>query len=98
MALLGGALGKMVLLFYKESGMKGLGTPYPVMYNPSSLSVSVGVKYDDTDVLTTGNMQTKNATKQARTMSFDLFFDGTGASPSIQGPLKFVPKIANALS
>lgn len=80
-----GQLGKFTIIFYPVSAAPGIGIPYTPMYNPTSFSVKHDIKYDTEEKTPVGDAVKKFLTIQPRTVSFELFFDGTGASPSSVG-------------
>lgn len=82
MALASGQLGKMRMIFYYNADLPGIGVPYTPMYNPTSFSVSHAVTYDEAEKDTVGDMPKKFKNATPRSLSMELFFDGTGASPS----------------
>ena len=85
MAFLKGQLGKLTIIFYPVSAAPGIGIPYTPMYNPTSFSVNQSVKYDTNEKPGVGDMIKKFLSINPRTVNFELFFDGTGASPSSVG-------------
>lgn len=56
--------------------------PFKAMYNPSTLSVAHGVAISDTPVLGVPSSDPKVLHGNNSTFNVELFFDGTGASPS----------------
>lgn len=94
MGLLDGKLGKLLIIFYPNKDLPGVGVPYSPMYNPTSFSVSHAVNYDKYKKPTTGNMSKKFKHVNPRTLTMELFFDGTGASPSSAG---LIPDLTGGL-
>lgn len=82
MNYLGGQLGKITFIFYPVSFLPGVGVTYVPMYNPTSFSVNHGVKYDSKKVQKQGDAVKRFLHLEPRTLNLELFFDGTGASPS----------------
>lgn len=82
MAFADGKLGKLTMIFYPVSFLPGVGIPYTPMYNPTSFSVNHTVSYDKGKKPVTGNTSKKFLKTGPRSVSMELFFDGTGASPS----------------
>ncbi len=82
MAFADGKLGKLTMIFYPVSFLPGVGVPYTPMYNPTSFTVSHTVSYDKGKKNVTGNTSKKFLRGNPRTVTMELFFDGTGASPS----------------
>jgi Contractile injection system tube protein len=80
-----GQKGKLTFIFYPIAALPGQGISYVPMYNPTSFSVSHEIKHDELGALTVGNMVKKFLSANPRTVSMELFFDGTGASPSSLG-------------
>lgn len=80
-----GQLGKFTIIFYPVSAAPGIGVPYTPMYNPTSFTVKHDVKYDTEEKPSVGDAVKKFLCINPRQVSFDLFFDGTGASPSSVG-------------
>jgi len=85
MALLDGQLGKITFIFYPNTKAPGIGIPYVPMYNPTSFSVNHEVNYDTKLKLNTADSAKKFLSVNPRSISMELFFDGTGASPSTLG-------------
>jgi hypothetical protein len=80
-----GALGKMVIVPFFEIGKKKVEIPFPgysVMYNPEKLSVTHGNDFDQNATTSTGVTDAKFLGRRAKTLSLELFFDGTGVSAS----------------
>jgi hypothetical protein len=82
MAFADGKLGKLTIIFYPVSKLPGVGIPYTPMYNPTSFSVSHTVNYDPSKKPTASDMTKKFLSSNPRSVTMELFFDGTGASPS----------------
>ncbi|MDZ4784706.1 MAG: hypothetical protein SGJ02_01390 [bacterium] len=82
MAIASGQLGKMRMIFYYDADLPGIGVSYTPMYNPTSFSVSHAITYDEAQKDTVGDMPKKFKNATPRSLSMELFFDGTGASPS----------------
>lgn len=61
--------------------------PFVVQYNPTTLNVTHDVKYDCKKRSTSGNSNPKFIHTNPRTVSMELLFDSTGASPSSIGSL-----------
>jgi hypothetical protein len=80
-----GNLGKITFVFYPSARAPGIGVSYTPMYNPTSFSVTHDVKYDKNEKPVYGTLSKKFLTIKPRTVSMELFFDGTGASPSSLG-------------
>lgn len=80
-----GQLGKLAFIFYPSSKAPGIGVSYTPMYNPTSFSVTHDVKYDKSETPLFSNLVKKFLSVKPRTVSMELFFDGTGASPSSLG-------------
>lgn len=80
-----GKLGKLTFIFYPVSAAPGVGVTYVPQYNPSTFNVSHSVKYDTRGKVSVGNLVKKFFSTEARTLSLELLFDGTGASPSTTG-------------
>jgi len=79
-----GHLSKMIILSYKagekEDGRpKGIPIPFPVMYNPTELSLSHGVVLEPKSTTNEVN-QLEVKSKEASDLSVSLLFDATGAS------------------
>lgn len=87
MALLKGQLGKFTIIFYPKSAAPGIGVPFTPMYNPTEFSVTYKANYDSVKAPGTEDIVKKFTGIAPRTVSFNLFFDGTGASPSSVGGL-----------
>ena len=85
MALLEGQLGKLTFIFYPNSKFPGVGVPYVPMYNPTSFTVNHDVKYDTKSSPTKADLVKKFLSVNPRVVNMELFFDGTGASPSTLG-------------
>ena len=85
MAALDGQLGKIKFIFYPNSKAPGVGVPYVPMYNPTSFSINHSTKYDKSQKMSVGDMVKKFVRLQPRVLNLELFFDGTGASPSTLG-------------
>jgi nucleoid-associated protein YgaU len=81
--------GKIVL---KDPAKKG----YEVMYNPTSMSVQHGLNVTIKPAIGEPKSDTQVMNGQNSTMSVELFFDGTGVSPSPSGSLFAVADIAGA--
>jgi len=77
-----GQLGKIKFIFYKKNSLPGIGIPYSPAYNPTSFSVSHSTTYDDGQKTETANTSKKFNKVNPQSLSMELFFDGTGASPS----------------
>ena len=79
-----GQLGKVKFIFYSKDDNGGInfGVPYTPAYNPTSFSVSYSASYDEGKALDTGDAVKKFNYVNPRTLTMELFFDGTGASPS----------------
>ncbi|MBC7863885.1 MAG: LysM peptidoglycan-binding domain-containing protein [Bacteroidia bacterium] len=88
MAFAAGLLGKMKLAFYTqlESGAI-IPIPFPLQYNPSTFNVTHGSCYDATKLPLYGDKSKKFLSVRPRTLTMDLNFDGTGASPSNFGSI-----------
>lgn len=80
-----GHKGKLTFIFYPLAALPGQGFSYTPMYNPTSFSIDHEIKHDAQENLLTGNMVKKFLSANPRTVSMELFFDGTGASPSSLG-------------
>jgi len=63
----------------EQSSGKQVGV-FEAYYNPASLSISYGVKYNDEEAIGTVKTSVKYDGYNATTYSFDLMIDGTGAS------------------
>jgi hypothetical protein len=85
MAFAKGQLGKFTIIFYPKSSLPGVGVTYTPMYNPTDFQVSYKVSRDKKEVTGKGNLSSSFLGMEARTLNFELFFDGTGASPSSVG-------------
>ena len=72
----------MTIIFYPIAAAPGIGIPFTPMYNPSTLTVNHSVTHECKKRLQSGNISKKFLRTDPRTMSVELFFDGTGASPS----------------
>ncbi|HLP10611.1 MAG TPA: hypothetical protein VK177_01700 [Flavobacteriales bacterium] len=79
--MLDGKLGKLTFIFYPDPKLPGVGIPFPVQYNPTTLNINHSVSHDLTDITPKGAMP-KFLSSNPRTVSLELLFDGTGASPS----------------
>jgi hypothetical protein len=77
-----GLLGKVKFIFYDNPEVPGIGIPFQPAYNPTSFSVSHSSGYDDMKKPVDGDMSKKFTALNPRSVSMELFFDGTGASPS----------------
>ncbi len=77
-----GLLGKVKFIFYRDEKLPGIGIPYQPAYNPTSFSVSYGTDYDGGIIPIMGDVSKKYTLTLPRTVNMELFFDGTGASPS----------------
>lgn len=75
-------LGKVKFIFYTDADVPGIGIPYQPAYNPTSFSVSHSLGYDDGKEVSASNLPKKFLGLNPRTLTMELFFDGTGASPS----------------
>jgi len=82
MAFADGKLGKLTFIFYLNSQAPGVGIPYTPMYNPTSFSVNHNVSFDKGQKNNTGDMTKKFEKIGPRSVTMELFFDGTEASPS----------------
>jgi nucleoid-associated protein YgaU len=82
-----GQLGKIKFIFYEDSKKPKLGKPYSPAYNPTSFSVSHSVEYDESKSINKGQNPKKYTNINPRSVSMELFFDGTGASPNLVGTL-----------
>ncbi|MCG8573696.1 MAG: LysM peptidoglycan-binding domain-containing protein [Flavobacteriales bacterium] len=82
MAIAEGQLGKMTIIFYPKASLPGVGVPFTPMYNPSSLTVNHNVVHEDKPLSGAGDISKKFIRTSPKTVSVDLFFDGTSASPS----------------
>ena len=80
-----GQLGKFTIIFYRRSEAPGIGVPYTPMYNPTSFTVKHDVKYDAQEKSPVADVESKFLNIKPREVDFELFFDGTGASPSAVG-------------
>ena len=72
-------LAKMIIL-----PAKGVGIPFVAMYNPSTVSFQRGqamVKKDTTQVIKGEDVVTETKALDQTSLTVELFFDGTGASP-----------------
>lgn len=87
MAFAKGQLGKFTIIFYPKSSLPGVGVTYTPMYNPTDFKVNFKVVHDEGDVAGKGDITKKFLFSEPRKVTFDLFFDGTGASPSSVGQL-----------
>jgi hypothetical protein len=85
MTLLKGQLGKLTFIFYPNSKAPGIGVPYVPMYNPTSFTVTHDVHYDKKAKVNTADLVKKFLCVKPRVVNMELFFDGTGASPSTLG-------------
>ncbi|MCW3084476.1 MAG: peptidoglycan-binding protein [Bacteroidetes bacterium] len=77
-----GLLGKVKFIFYSNPDIPGIGIPYQPVYNPTEFSVSYNNTYDEGQQANSGDSTKKFVSFSPRTLSMELFFDGTGASPS----------------
>jgi len=82
MGALDGKLGKLLIIFYPDAAAPGVGIPYTPMYNPTSFSVNHTVSYDKLKKQTVSTISKKFTGVGPRSLTMELFFDGTGASPS----------------
>jgi nucleoid-associated protein YgaU len=89
MAFAEGKLGKLTIIFYPVSKLPGVGIPYTPMYNPTSFSVNHTVNYNQKKQPTVSDMTKEFLSSNPRSVSMELFFDGTGASPSASKGLGF---------
>jgi hypothetical protein len=97
MAILNGKLDKMEFHFYDKPEMSGKPKKeMKVMYNPNSLALGFSNKFDPGEANGNGTTTQKFSTRQPRTLTMTLQFDGTGASPttSVLGNL---PNILSSL-
>lgn len=77
-----GQLGKIKFIFYADADKPGIGIPYSPAYNPTSFSVSYNTSFDTGKKPVVDSVVTKFEAKGPRTLTMELFYDGTGASPS----------------
>ena len=89
-----GQLGKIKFIFYPKENKPGIGIPYSPAYNPTSFSVSYSTSYDAGQKTETADTSKKFNKVNPQTLTMELFFDGTGASPS---STDLTSKVTNAL-
>lgn len=83
MAFAEGQLGKMTIIFYPRAEAPGAGgIVFTPMYNPSTLKIDHSVKHECKPLPSAGDIAKNFVRTNPRSMSLELFFDGTGASPS----------------
>lgn len=82
MAFAQGKLGKLLFIFYPKAAAPGIGIPFIPQFNPTNFKVSHNVNYDCAKKTTTANTDNKFVSTGPRTVTMDLMFDGTGASPT----------------
>ncbi|MFL5764154.1 MAG: hypothetical protein ACJ77K_09450 [Bacteroidia bacterium] len=89
-----GALSKILFSFYEDpQNPGGAGIPYQPAYNPSTFSVSHSTQFDTGEQIP-ATMQKKVTQLNPRVLTMELFFDGTGASPSSSDPIGKATAIA----
>jgi contractile injection system tube protein len=77
-----GQLGKLKLIFYSDPDKPGIGIPYSPPYNPTNFDITYTSTFDDGETIINGKIVKKFTMMNPRTLDLELFFDGTGASPS----------------
>lgn len=77
-----GQLGRLKLIFYLNPDKPGIGIPYSPPYNPTNFDISYSADFDYGKQIPSGDIVKKFTTLNPRTLNLELFFDGTGASPS----------------
>ncbi len=98
MAFSAGILGKMTIIFYPDPDLPGVGVPFTPMYNPTTLTVNHNVLHEEQKKPLTSNASKKFINTGPRSVSMELFFDGTGASPSSLSSMIPTPSnVANLL-
>ena len=100
MAFAQGKLGKMTIIFYPFAQLPGVGgIPFYPMYNPSTLEVGHTVTHECKPLPKLSDLSPKFVRTNPRSLTTELFFDGTGASPSnISGLESVLPGISSGLN
>jgi nucleoid-associated protein YgaU len=77
-----GALEKLTIVAFSDSKVLEPVGAFVAMYNPSTFSVNHTASFDEGKEPLKANAEAKQTAKNPRTLSMELFFDGTGTSPS----------------
>jgi hypothetical protein len=81
-----GALEKMTIVGFEDSNTTTPDKYFKVMYNPNTFSISHANSFDKAEEMTTGTAVQKFLKRTPRTLTMEIFFDGTGGSPATKHP------------
>jgi hypothetical protein len=84
-----GKLEKMKIVPFLDVKMGIPLPPFSVMYNPTTISFTASNKFDDAGALVKGTTTQKFLSREPRSLTVELYFDGTGSSPSSNPGLGF---------
>ena len=76
-----GALEKLTIFSFTDASLSKPKNSFVAMFNPSTFSVNSSNAFDEQKPLQKGQGDQKLLHREARKLSFELFFDGTAASP-----------------
>jgi nucleoid-associated protein YgaU len=77
-----GTLEKLTIVAFKDAKLTEVTGSFIAMFNPSTFSVNASNTFDDAKQPAKGKSDQKLKERQPRSLSFELFFDGTVASPT----------------
>lgn len=84
-----GKLEKMKIVPFLDSGMGIPLPPFSVMYNPTTISFTATNTFDEGSAILKGITSQKINSRDPRSLTVELYFDGTGSSPSSNPGLGF---------
>src|ERR1051326_3407850 len=90
-----GKLEKMKIIPFLDEKMAIPLPPFSAMYNPTTLSFTASNKFDDSEAILKGITVQKIVSREPRSLTVELYFDGTGSSSSSAPGIGFNAVLGN---